>query len=230
MKNILLLLTLFIAVEVQAAPYINKKRVEVRQIHIVNPWMPERVSKRMAREGVAFLRKHKIRAVFMSQHVQGDRFSQQRLNPINTTGRFLEEFLALYSAYGRGLKRGVSTMVTAPPWELGCVIVNSFPKNCTPWMAGWAYTGSVIGIGSIKGGFGYHTAMEFSSKGTSSYRRSLVIFIHELLHTLGANHIDNSANVMNVDAQGEFAKIGASTLLPILPQSIEEIKRTLSKL
>lgn len=211
---------------VLADDWINKKLVVVDQLHVVNPFMPSKDSRRMLRQIMADLRNHsRIKIRFSRQRLIDDFLSQKRLDPSNTFDAFYNEFIFWWNREKKGLKKGRVLLVTAPPWTIGNHYDSQgWPTGGSRFSAGWAWVASVL-----TGGFCYHTGIMFGSTGKSTFHQSKISGKHELLHTLGATHNSTDFNTMHPSCQLQLI-IHKVDNLPVLQSTIEEVRSTLRKL
>lgn len=86
----------------------------------------------------------------------------------------------------------------------------------------------MLGYTYVCGTTGYSTAQSWNDLGQGRRVHSLVAMIHELLHLIGAKHLESED--VNMMKPGTLFFLGNSTVLPRLdPVSVGEIKKCLSK-
>lgn len=210
----------------KADSFINSKLVVVDPIYMVNPFMPEKLARRMAQQIINEQRKYdKIRVrVAANRKVIADPFSQKRLDVNNTDAKILEEFY-YWDRKFPGRKAGTVTAVLATPWTVGNKLdAAGWPVGGKARMGGAAYVGSVLW-----GGYCYANAVAVGYGGVNKFHQAKVVLKHELMHTYGAMHDETGPNIMNSAAQDTLIKSGGLSL-PVFKKALEEIRLTLGAL
>jgi hypothetical protein len=146
------------------------------------------------------------------------------LRPTSDLNVIYNEFSAYYYyLIERGLRKsGTVTHIIAPPH-----IVDQSK-----------YIGGVALVCSVKnGGVSYSNASQWSSYGFTRYPHSHNALLHEVMHALGADHI-NAVNVMHENASqlvedkidaGLFKNYPDDAVLPILKESLVQINKCLKQ-
>jgi len=129
------------------------------------------------------------------------------------------EFSAWYNQLkGEGALSGV--------WETTHVLLPPYEYKGNLYIAGFA-----LGCSVKNGGYSVSNAERFNSRGQKRFLHSVNAIVHELLHTFGADHINNSPNVMHENASQELEiKLSrGARRLPILHETITQVLSCLRK-
>jgi len=92
--------------------------------------------------------------------------------------------------------------------------------------------GAALVCSAPKGGYSYSNAMDINSRGANRVIHSIHGFMHEILHAIGANHIDATGNVMHPDALQQIESQisqGGKRQLTILNESRSQVHRCIGK-
>jgi len=129
-----------------AAPYINKRRIVIDYVDIVNPYMTSLEKKQMLINVIAFQRASGIKVTLGARYNISDPFSSKRLDVSNTTSRFSEEFNYWKSKVSNLRKRWHVLYVVSPPWTIGNKLdASGWPNGGLLNFGGYAETGRVSG-------------------------------------------------------------------------------------
>lgn len=216
MKPLLLAILLLLPLNAQA-DYVNKKRVVIDSVYVVNPWMSLKTHRRMIRNVAQDLRAAGIRVVRGKTVTKDDpfeTFSSGRLYGEEYGDPWLIEFNYWDLKLSSTIPNWTVLYVASPPWWFGNK-GSGWVDGGAPWYGGRAFQGR-----AKNGGIAYGSAAEIGAGGQSKYRQSLLIAKHEVLHSLGASHIDSARNVMHSNAQA-FQEVIANQ--PILKETVDQV-------
>lgn len=160
---------------------------------------------RMMRGAKAYLRTYGIRIKLGKLYKRLDPYPFYR-SECNNLDCFEAEFSAKYYEYNELRRDGELLHVIAPP-----VMVDGRLY----------YAGMSLQCSIANGAYSYSNAEKFNTAGDKRYRHSLNAMVHEILHTLGAQHDQSSANIMHEAA----SKYVTGRLLPMNQKATNEVLR-----